>query len=177
MWHREREDKDMKNRNLIIVLRAIGGSKRAVAIQHDSSDDLMLLQSVEMNQETEDEDEVYEVDDEIIAGKAVKAFNTDTSRSMSEIIAGLEVYQRLEYVREDTSKETEKLAHMDRDTLDMLEKMTDDLTLRLAWYRGLMKDLLGDGAYACDMMQVEHHFGQITQDLFDAFAGLVEGGC
>lgn len=159
----------MKKMCLIYVIRGLGGCKRAVAVSYDSNENVLDSNREGVDADKENVLEMYIVEDETVAEKAVKAYMTDTSQNMSDIIADLRVYQRLEYVRDDTSEETEKLARMDRDTLEMLEEETDSIKLKLAWFRGLMKDLLGDGAYACDMMQVEHHFGQVSQDLFDAF--------
>lgn len=159
----------MKKMYLVYVIRCLGGCKRAVAVSYDSNENILDSNKENVDVDKENVLGMYVVEDETIAEKAVKAYMKDTTQSMSDIIADLRVYQRLDYVREDTSEETEKLARMDRDTLEMLEEETDAIKLKLAWYRGLMKDLLGDGAYACDMMQVEHHFGQISQDLFDAF--------
>ena len=154
---------------LIYVIRGLGDCKRAVAVSYDSNENILASNREGVDTDKENVLGMYIVEDETVAEKAVKTYMKDTTQSMSDIIADLRAYQRLEYVREDTSEETEKLARMDSDTLEMLEEETDSIKLKLAWYRGLMKDLLGDGAYACDMMQVEHHFGQISQDLFDAF--------
>lgn len=159
----------MKKMYLIYVIRGLGGCKRAVAVSYDSNENILDSNREGVDADKENVLEMHIVEDETVAEKAVKTYMKDTSQSMSDIIADLRVYQRLEYVREDTSEETEKLARLDKDTLEMLEEETDSIKLKLAWFRGLMKDLLGDGAYACDMMQVEHHFGQISQDLFDAF--------
>lgn len=159
----------MKKMYLVYVIGGLGGCKRAVAVQYDSNENILDSNREGVDADKENVLEMYIVEDETVAEQAVKTYMKDTSQSMSDIIASLCVYQRLEYVRGDTSEETEKLARMDRDTLEMLEEETDSIKLKLAWFRGLMKDLLGDGAYACDMMQVEHHFGQISQDLFDAF--------
>ena len=159
----------MKKMYLVYVIGGLGGCKRAVAVSYDSNENILDSNREDVDADKENVLGMYIVEDETIAEKAVKAYMRDTSQSMSDIIADLRVYQRLEYVRDDTSDETEKLARLDRDTLEMLEEETDSIKLKLAWFRGLMKDLLGDGAYACDMMQVEHHFGQISHDLFDAF--------
>lgn len=159
----------MKKMYLVYVIGCLDGCKRAVAVSYDSNENILDSNKENVDVDKENVLGMYVVEDETIAEKAVKAYMTNTSQDMGDIIAGLRVYQRLEYVREDTSEETEKLARMDSDTLEMLEEETDSIKLKLAWFRGLMKDLLGDGSYACDMMQVEHHFGQISQDLFDAF--------
>ena len=95
---------------------------------------------------------------------------------MEEIVmeSGMtEVYQELEYEREDPERDNYRIARMDKSKRDEIEKMTDDIYERLQEYHEFMRRMVGDGAYTHNIQQVQHHFGQIRGDLFDPLSGLM----
>ncbi len=159
----------MRQMDVIYVIERVGGGKRAVAVQHLDDENVLDTNIEGVDFEKDNVLGMYIVQDERVAERAVKAFNENPTQSMTAVIDSVREYQHLEYVKEDPDEENLRLARMGRDTLDMVEKATDELKLRLAWYRSMMKDLLGDGVYTWAVIQLEHHFGQIDHDLFDAF--------
>lgn len=92
-------------------------------------------------------------------------FNMDTETK--------EVYQELVYDRQDPEQDNYRIARMDKEKRDTIEKATDDIVARLQEYHDLMRRMLGDGAYTESILQVQHHLGQIKGDLFDPLAGLM----
>lgn len=157
---------------MIIVVESDSREKRAVAVQHFDNENIMNV-VCDYIKENNDIVEMYNVKDEVVAEKVVTEFNDNHNKSISSIIEDYTVYQRLEYVREDTDADNRKLSRMDADTIAMIEKETDCVKDKLDLYCSMMKDILGDGAYTWSIQQIIHHLGQIRNDLFDVLAGLV----
>ena len=157
--------------------------RRAVAVQYDENEDILNDNREGVDIDTENVDDMYIVCDEEKAKKAVELFNENTEQDMSEIIKNMEeivmesgmteVYQELEYEREDPERDNYRIARMDKSKRDEIEKMTDDIYERLQEYHEFMRRMVGDGAYTHNIQQVQHHFGQIRGDLFDPLSGLM----
>ena len=153
--------------------------RKAVAVEVDFGLDLMDAFSKYINA-GDDIEKVYPVQDMATAKDVAEKYNKLDKKTLQDVEEMImdkdmkEVYQELTYEREDTEQENYRIARMDKEKRDAIEKATDDMKARLQEYHDLMRRMLGDGAYTQNISQVQHHFGQIDIDLFDALAGLME---
>lgn len=152
--------------------------KEAVAVQVDEGVDLMESFAEHINVD-DDIIKVYPMRNLEQAEKVAQKINSLQDKKlqyMEEIVmeSGMtEVYQELEYEREDPERDNYRIARMDKSKRDEIEKMTDDIYERLQEYHEFMRRMVGDGAYTHNIQQVQHHFGQIRGDLFDPLSGLM----
>lgn len=106
----------------------------------------------------------------------INSLQDKKSQYMEEIVmeSGItEVYQELEYEREDPEKDNYRIARMDKSKQDAIEKATENIKIRLQDYHDFMRRMVGDGTYTFNLEQVQHHLAQVTGDLFDPLAGLM----
>lgn len=168
----------MNNKFYFVVVVGSCTGKEAVAVDVDYGIDLMEAFSQHINL-NDDIEKVYPMPDIKQAQEVAKKLNElkdKKSQYIEEIImeTGMkEVYQDLEYEREDPEQENYNIARMGKSKQDEIEKMTDDIYERLQEYHDFMRRMVGDGAYTHSIQQVQHHFGQIRGDLFDPLAGLM----
>lgn len=161
---------------VILVSKRTG--REAVAVQVDFGLDLMdaFSRYIELG---DDIIKVYPMRNLEQAEKVAQKINSLQDKKlqyMEEIVmeSGMtEVYQELEYEREDPERDNYRIARMDKSKRDEIEKMTDDIYERLQEYHDFMRRMVGDGAYTRNIQQVQHHFGQIRGDLFDPLSGLM----
>lgn len=161
---------------VILVSKRTG--RESVAVQVDFGLDLMdaFSRYIELG---DDIIKVYPMRNLEQAEKVAQKINSLQDKKlqyMEEIVmeSGMkEVYQDLEYEREDPEQENYNIARMDKSKRDEIEKMTDDIYERLQEYHEFMRRMVGDGAYTHNIQQVQHHFGQIRGDLFDPLSGLM----
>lgn len=161
---------------VILVSKRTG--REAVAVQVDFGLDLMdaFSRYIELG---DDIIKVYPMRNLEQAEKVAQKINSLQDKKlqyMEEIVmeSGMtEVYQELEYEREDPERDNYRIARMDKSKRDEIEKMTDDIYERLQEYHEFMRRMVGDGAYTHNIQQVQHHFGQIRGDLFDPLSGLM----
>lgn len=161
---------------VILVSKRTG--RESVAVQVDFGLDLMdaFSRYIELG---DDIIKVYPMRNLEQAEKVAQKINSLQDKKlqyMEEIVmeSGMtEVYQELEYEREDPERDNYRIARMDKSKRDEIEKMTDDIYERLQEYHEFMRRMVGDGAYTHNIQQVQHHFGQIRGDLFDPLSGLM----
>ena len=166
----------MKFYFVIVVAKHTG--REAVAVQVDFGLDLMdaFSRYIEVG---DDIIKVYPMKSFEQAEKVAKKINSLQDKKpqyMEEIVmeSGItEVYQELEYEREDPEQDNYRIARMDKSKQDAIEKATDDIKKRLQEYHDFMRRTVGDGAYTFNLEQVQHHLVQVTGDLFDPLAGLM----
>lgn len=166
----------MKFYFVILVSRHTG--REAVAVQVDFGLDLMdaFSRYIEVG---DDIIKVYPMRNLEQAEKVAQKINSlqdKKSQYMEEIVmeSGMtEVYQELEYEREDPEHDNYRIARMDKSKQDEIEKATDDIKMRLQEYHDFMRRAVGDGAYTFNLEQVQHHLSQVTGDLFDPLSGLM----
>lgn len=168
----------MNNKFYFVVVVGSCAEKEALAVDVDYGIDLMEAFSKHINL-NDDIEKVYPMQTfeqaQEVAGK-LNELKDKKSQSMEEIVmeTGMkEVYQDLEYEREDPKQENYNIARMDKSKRDEIEKMTDDIYERLQEYHDFMRRMVGDGSYTHNIQQVQHHFGQIRGDLFDPLSGLM----
>lgn len=161
---------------VVVVLSCTG--KEALAVDVDYGIDLMEAFSQHINL-NDDIEKVYPMPTfeqaQEVAGKLNK-LKDKKLQYVEEVVmeTGMkEIYQDLEYEREDPEQENYRIARMDKNKRDEIEKMTDDIYERLQAYHDFMRRMVGDGAYTHNIQQVQHHFGQIRGDLFDPLSGLM----
>lgn len=168
----------MNSKFYFVVVVSSSTGKEALAVDVDYGIDLMEAFAEHINV-GDDIEKVYPMPDikhaQEVAGKLNKL--KDKKITVYEEVVmetGMkEIYQDLEYEREDPEQENYRIARMDKNKRDEIEKMTDDIYERLQAYHDFMRRMVGDGAYTYNLQQVQHHFGQIRGDLFDPLSGLM----
>ena len=168
----------MNSRFYFVVVVGSCTGKQALAVDVDYGIDLMEAFSQHINL-NDDIEKVYPMPTfeqaQEVAGKLNK-LKDKKLQYVEEIVmeTGMkEVYQDLEYEREDPEQENYNIARMDKVKRDEIEKMTDDIYERLQEYHDFMRRMVGDGFYTRNIQQVQHHFGQIRGDLFDTLSGVM----
>ena len=167
----------MNNKFYFVVVVSNSTGKEALAVDVNYGIDLMEAFSQHINV-GDDIIKVYPMRNLEQAEKVAQKINSLQDKKlqyMEEIVmeSGMtEVYQELEYEREDPERDNYRIARMDKSKRDEIEKMTDDIYERLQEYHEFMRRMVGDGAYTHNIQQVQHHFGQIRGDLFDPLSGL-----
>ncbi len=168
----------MNNKFYFVVVVSNSTGKEALAVDVNYGIDLMEAFSQHINV-GDDIIKVYPMRNLEQAEKVAQKINSLQDKKlqyMEEIVmeSGMtEVYQELEYEREDPERDNYRIARMDKSKRDEIEKMTDDIYERLQEYHEFMRRMVGDGAYTHNIQQVQHHFGQIRGDLFDPLSGLM----
>lgn len=168
----------MNNKFYFVVVVSNSTGKDALAVDVNYGIDLMEAFSQHINV-GDDIIKVYPMRNLEQAEKVAQKINSLQDKKlqyMEEIVmeSGMtEVYQELEYEREDPERDNYRIARMDKSKRDEIEKMTDDIYERLQEYHEFMRRMVGDGAYTHNIQQVQHHFGQIRGDLFDPLSGLM----
>lgn len=168
----------MNNKFYFVVVVSNSTGKEALAVDVNYGIDLMEAFSQHINV-GDDIIKVYPMRNLEQAEKVAQKINSLQDKKlqyMGEIVmeSGMtEVYQELEYEREDPERDNYRIARMDKSKRDEIEKMTDDIYERLQEYHEFMRRMVGDGAYIHNIQQVQHHFGQIRGDLFDPLSGLM----
>lgn len=168
----------MNNKFYFVVVVSNSTGKEALAVDVNYGIDLMeaFFQHINVG---DDIIKVYPMRNLEQAEKVAQKINSLQDKKlqyMEEIVmeSGMtEVYQELEYEREDPERDNYRIARMDKSKRDEIEKMTDDIYERLQEYHDFMRRMVGDGSYTRNIQQVQHHFGQIRGDLFDPLSGLM----
>lgn len=168
----------MNNKFYFVVVVSNSTGKEALAVDVNYGIDLMEAFSQHINV-GDDIEKVYPMPTfeqaQEVAGK-LNELKDKKLQYVEEVVmeTGMkEIYQDLEYEREDPEQENYRIARMDKNKRDEIEKMTDDIYERLQEYHEFMRRMVGDGAYTHNIQQVQHHFGQIRGDLFDPLSGLM----
>lgn len=171
----------------VIVTSSCTG-KEALAVSVDYALDLMDAFAGHIN-ENEDVVKVYPMPNFSQARKVADGINQlqdKREQYMEEVVMEVgrrletgaepepkEVYQAVKLDRENPEYDNYHISRMDKEKQDKIEKMTDDMYVRLQEYHDFMRLMVGDGAYTKNIEKVQREFGQIRADLFNPIAGLM----